>query len=137
MVTLYDIDMFGRMVSHPDGDWVRRDDYAALEARIAELESRLEIDTEHDIDGIGARNATIELQYSVINELKSRIAALKKDAARYRWLRQHFRFANDSMHEVWFDALLEPNDSGVPTDLDQTIDAAMQTASHGAGVAHD
>lgn len=49
-----------------------------------------------------------------------------KDAARYRWLRQHFRFANDSMHEVWFDALLEPNDSGVPTDLDQTIDAAMQ-----------
>lgn len=56
------------------------------------------------------------------------------DAVRYRWLRQHFRFANDSMHEVWFDALLEPNDSGVPTDLDQTIDAAMQSASHGEGV---
>lgn len=38
MVTLYDIDMDGSMVSHPDGDWVRHDDYVALETRVAELE---------------------------------------------------------------------------------------------------
>ena len=84
MVTLYDIDMDGRMVSYPDGNWVRCDDYAALETRIAELESRLEIDTEHDIDGIDACNATIELQDTLIDELKSRVAELEKDAARYR-----------------------------------------------------
>lgn len=52
-------------------------------------------------------------------------SAEAKDASRYRWLRQHFRFANDSMHEIWFDASLEPNDSGVPEDLDQELDAAI------------
>ena len=50
---------------------------------------------------------------------------LRKDAERYRWLREHFRFANDSMRELWFDPVLEPNDSGVPDDLDQEIDRAM------------
>ena len=54
------------------------------------------------------------------------IAGALRDAERYRWLREHFRFANDSMHEIWFDDTLEPDDSGVPTDLDQTIDTAMQ-----------
>lgn len=52
-----------------------------------------------------------------------------KDAERYRWLREHFRFANDSMRELWFDPVLEPNDSGVPDDLDQEIDRAMSSAN--------
>ncbi|HWS78754.1 MAG TPA: hypothetical protein VN205_10325, partial [Thermomonas sp.] len=55
--------------------------------------------------------------------------ALRKDAERYRWLREHFRFANDSMRELWFDPVLEPNDSGVPNDLDQEIDRAMSGAN--------
>jgi hypothetical protein len=55
--------------------------------------------------------------------------ALRKDAERYRWLREHFRFANDSMRELWFDPVLEPNDSGVPDDLDQEIDHAMSGAN--------
>ena len=55
--------------------------------------------------------------------------ALRKDAERYRWLREHFRFANDSMRELWFDQVLEPNDSGVPDDLDQEIDHAMSGAN--------
>ena len=59
------------------------------------------------------------------------IAGALRDAERYRWLREHFRFANDSMHEIWFDDTLEPDDSGVPTDLDQTIDSAMQQGGGG------
>ena len=55
--------------------------------------------------------------------------ARMRDAERYRWLREHFRFANDSMRELWFDPVLEPNDSGVPDDLDQEIDHAMSGAN--------
>ena len=54
---------------------------------------------------------------------------LRKDAERYRWLREHFRFANDSMRELWFDQALELDDAGVPVDLDQQIDAAMNGAN--------
>ena len=53
----------------------------------------------------------------------------KRDAERYRWLREHFRFANDSMRELWFDPALEPNDSSVPVDLDAEIDRAMSGAN--------
>ena len=64
--------------------------------------------------------------------------ALRKDAERYRWLREHFRFANDSMRELWFDPVLEPNDSGVPDDLDQEIDHAMSGANAKlTGAAHE
>lgn len=59
------------------------------------------------------------------------IAGALRDADRYRWLREHFRFANDSMHEIWFDDTLEPDDSGVPTDLDTAIDSAMQQGGGG------
>ena len=45
------------------------------------------------------------------------------DAVRYRWLREHFRFGNDSMREIWFDAMLAPDDGG---DLDATIDACRK-----------
>ena len=48
----------------------------ALQARVAELESRLEVDPDHDIDGIAARDATIKLQ-------DGRIAKL--DAERNIW----------------------------------------------------
>jgi len=43
------------------------------------------------------------------------------DAARYRWLRGHFRFAADSECEIWFDGSLKHS----PADqLDAAIDAA-------------
>lgn len=63
------------------------------------------------------------------DELEEYLRELRKDAERYRWLREHFRFANDSMRELWFDPVLEPNDSGVPDDLDQEIDRAMSGAN--------
>lgn len=63
------------------------------------------------------------------DELEEYLRELRKDAERYRWLREHFRFANDSMRELWFDPVLEPNDSGVPVDLDAEIDRAMNGAN--------
>ena len=59
-----------------------------------------------------------------LEEEGMRRAGERKDAIRYQWLRDHFRFANDSLHEIWFDAALAPNDGGVPDDLDQEIDNA-------------
>ena len=52
------------------------DDYAALESRLADLETEL-ADTESDLDAAVQHNM----------ELQAKIAALEKDAARYRWLR--------------------------------------------------
>ena len=46
----------------------------------------------------------------------------QRDAERYRWLRGHFRFANDSLREIWFDQTLDPVD---PVELDEEIDRAM------------
>ena len=79
------------------------------------------------------RDACIRAIEAAIQERthSAEIAGALRDAERYRWLREHFRFANDSMHEIWFDDTLEPDDSGVPTDLDQTIDSAMQQGGGG------
>ena len=50
-----------------------------LLCRIKELESRLEIDKHHPIDGIAARDATIKSQ-------DERITELEKDEARLDWI---------------------------------------------------
>ena len=51
-----------------------------LQARVAYLESRLEVTPEHDIDGIAARDATIKLQDGRIAELEANRAELAKQA---------------------------------------------------------
>lgn len=51
-----------------------------------------------------------------------------RDAERYRWLRKHSAFANDSMHELWFDASL---DRGETEQLDKQIDDAMAAREGG------
>ena len=82
---------------------------------------------------VGRDENDLRAAVAAVNFLRTHsaeIAGALRDAERYRWLREHFRFANDSMHEIWFDDTLEPDDYGVPTDLDQTIDSAMQ---HGGG----
>lgn len=56
------------------------DAIAELVARVAYLESRLEISPEHDIDGIAARDATIKLQDGRIAELEANRADLAKQA---------------------------------------------------------
>lgn len=48
-----------------------------------------------------------------------------EDARRYRWLRNHFRFQNDSTHEIWFDFDVE-SILDDPECLDKTIDRAMK-----------
>lgn len=51
-----------------------------------------------------------------------------EDARRYRWLRSHSVFANDSMRELWFDRSL---DRGGMEELDKSIDAEMKGEGHG------
>ena len=82
----------------------------------------------------GRAQANADLVAAMMNFFvthSAEIAGALRDAERYRWLREHFRFANDSMHEIWFDDTLEPDDSGVPTDLDTAIDSAMQQGGGG------
>ena len=83
--------------------------------------------TQQDVDNAAAIAACVNF----LRTHSAEIAGALRDAERYRWLREHFRFANDSMHEIWFDDTLEPDDSGVPTDLDTAIDSAMQQGGGG------
>lgn len=48
-----------------------------------------------------------------------------RDAERYRWLREHFTFGNDSMQEIWFDAHVSVEEQE-PAELDAAIDKAMK-----------
>ncbi|KAF1711097.1 hypothetical protein CSC70_03990 [Pseudoxanthomonas kalamensis DSM 18571] len=75
-----------------------------------------------------ADNATAQARTVVMGEQGGPDDAML-NAERYGWLREHFRFANDSLHELWFDGSLEPNCGGVPADLDQEIDRAMLAAA--------
>jgi hypothetical protein len=87
----------------------RLNDTAKIDSGLIEaLKSRLEIDPRHHIDGIDARNATIKGLDGRVDQLKAEnerlernrdmwkgqverqaeeLAALRKDAGRYRWLR--------------------------------------------------
>lgn len=49
-------------------------------------------------------------------------AAVVMDATRYRWLRTHFKFANDSTREIWFDGDTLVDE---PSELDESIDVAI------------
>lgn len=48
------------------------------------------------------------------------------DALRYRWIREHFRFANNSMTEIWLSATLSAAETDLPEELDGVIDAGRQ-----------
>ncbi len=55
-----------------------------------------------------------------------RIAELERDAARYRWLRSHHKFCNDSLREIWFDAHLSLSPRN-EREFDDAIDAESAT----------
>lgn len=57
---------------------------------------------------------------------------VRRDAERYRWLRIHFKFANDSTREIWFDGDTLVDEPG---ELDDSIDAAMAARPQGKGQA--
>ena len=63
--------------------------------------------------------------HATIADMAKRLEAAERDAARYRWILEHFRFANDSLREIWFDAHTRVNQEDAK-DLDKEIDAAMQ-----------
>jgi len=78
------------------------------------------------------RYAKIELRHSMVYWIAAHAAgaffdAVRVDLNRYHWLRCHFRFANDSMREIWFDrdnyhsALKDQS----AEELDKAIDQAM------------
>lgn len=47
------------------------------------------------------------------------------DAERYRWLRTHFRWANDSMSELWFYYGIEADEEQAK-ELDRTINESIE-----------
>lgn len=55
---------------------------------------------------------------------------MEKDAARYRWLREHFRFLDDAKSEIWFDPAIEVAVHGEPEpeELDRVVGEAMAGA---------
>jgi hypothetical protein len=69
-----------------------------------------------------------ELRAALENFAKSQgsVSDDARDAERYRWLREHFRFANDSLRELWFDAHTMVNQEDAK-DLDQAIDDAIKS----------
>ena len=67
----------------------------------------------------------IRTHHATITDMAKRLEAAERDAARYRWILEHFRFANDSLREIWFDAHTRVNQEDAK-DLDKEIDAAMQ-----------
>lgn len=57
-------------------------------------------------------------------------AAAERDATRYRWLRTHFKFANDSTREIWFDGDTLVDE---PSELDESIDVAITAQQQESG----
>lgn len=47
------------------------------------------------------------------------------DAARWRWLRDHHIFGDDSMQELWFSPYVKPLAEHPPGDLDKSVDIQM------------
>lgn len=70
-------------------------------------------------------NEPLKLRGNMTDRI-AELRALRSDAERYRWLRKHFRFANDSMRELWFDASLQPENELAPVELDRSIDREME-----------
>lgn len=93
----------------------------SMHARITELESRLEIDERHPIDGIAARDATIKYQ-------DQRIAELEKDSARLNWMQENYLCADFRYGDPATEVLVIeiPRCTRVCGDLRVDVDTAMQ-----------
>ncbi len=53
-------------------------------------------------------------------QAESKVERLRADAERYRWLRIHHKFCNDSLREIWFDECVSEDGA----EFDAAIDAA-------------
>jgi hypothetical protein len=69
---------------------------------------------------------------ALLPSAEAELEALLKDAGRYRALREHFKFANDSAQEIRFDASITPERSDKSEELDEAIEAAINI-SNGKG----
>jgi hypothetical protein len=82
-----------------------------------ELKAHGEAALKNEIAELRALN---EEQAAELERRQAKIMQLRDDAERYRWLREHCRFANDSVQELWFDRSIS---DGEQSQLDAAIDA--------------
>lgn len=112
MVKRYDLHFGGAVGDYidevDDGDYVSHSDYAALEARCAELERKVFVlegyksaynDFSDKTDWVQDTAKPNELGMHRADVLKCRIAELEKDAARYRAI----------MDNEWLDRNMQPS----------------------------
>ena len=81
----------------------------------------------HRQDAIDSGDLELREFYSYASPVD---AAMERDATRYRWLRTHFKFANDSTREIWFDGDTLVDE---PSELDESIDAAITAQQQESG----
>lgn len=86
-----------------------------------------------DLEGIVASHlGAVILRDDPIPQVRQSPAdtAVVRDATRYRWLRTHFKFANDSTREIWFDGDTLVDE---PSELDESIDVAITAQQQESG----
>lgn len=91
------------------------------------LRSRLEIDERTPHDGIACRDETIKVLDEKCDRLKAENEVLRKDAARYRWLRE--RDLETIRQGGVFAGMTPENIVLNQEDLDAAIDAALEGAT--------
>ncbi|MDP5878677.1 hypothetical protein ACQYZM_15465 [Pseudomonas aeruginosa] len=99
----------------------------ALLDEIDGLRSRLEIDERTPHDGIACRDETIKVLDEKCDRLKAENEALRKDAARYRWLRE--RDLETIRQGGVFAGMTPENIVLNLKHLDAAIDAALEGAT--------
>ncbi len=99
----------------------------ALLDEIDGLRSRLEIDERTPHDGIACRDETIKVLDEKCDRLKAENEALRKDAARYRWLRE--RDLETIRQGGVFAGMTPENIVLNLKHLDAAIDAALEVAT--------
>lgn len=102
---------------------------------LAELIRRFTVTVPTPMNRYGESSIPIEHFVSLVFDANRALAAIQShrvqaeadavDARRYRWLRDHHIFSNDSMQELWFSPYVKPNPSRPPGDLDKSIDIEM------------
>lgn len=95
----------GVMEEYEGGEFVRLCDYTTLS---------------HERDQALSAHADMVAELEASRAEFERLRKVEADAMRYRWLREHCRFANDSDRELWFDACIVANDESEI--LDRIID---------------
>jgi hypothetical protein len=96
---------------------------ADLQTKIEEAEARC---CPEDV-GFEEWIGVLQKRLSTATSATPAISEDARDAARYRWLRTHSIFANDSLRELWFDKDNKAHPETF-TELDREIDRLMNSS---------